>query len=297
MQSLSDGMESGAELTDNTTSTSRTVPEPSRSAQSNIQTANIPPATEERSYHQLATYPFAGDPEYQAGLASILGHPERPATPSEIASKPDLVLQAQCFYFSRKFSTPPINPAAYKAWRSSQRSNASSSDSNVEASSTSTISSSIQQQSSSPPQSQPQQQQIPVKATTPITEEPPPYPNSFAAIVDLITNNKPIPGIEEIPNTILELGSSKQDKATRRKKPWETSTDVENPSTSTQNTAILPPSSDSNSITASTITSGDTNAPISSPAPSVEKAKKTGEGVVRILQPNAIPDSGLIAKD
>lgn len=52
-------------------------------------------------YQQLSQYPFDTDPEYQAGLAAILGHPGTPATSEELADKSELVVQAQCFYFSR----------------------------------------------------------------------------------------------------------------------------------------------------------------------------------------------------
>jgi hypothetical protein len=48
----------------------------------------------------------------------------------------------------------------------------------------------------------------------------PAYPSSFAHIVELITNNQPIPGIEEIPDTVL-AGHDEPSKATKRRKPWE----------------------------------------------------------------------------
>lgn len=47
-----------------------------------------------------------------------------------------------------------------------------------------------------------------------------PYPTSFAQIVELISTGQPIPGIKEIPNTILE-GQSSQSTTSKRKKPWE----------------------------------------------------------------------------
>ncbi|RMZ83914.1 hypothetical protein DV737_g1522, partial [Chaetothyriales sp. CBS 132003] len=69
----------------------------------------------------------------------------------------------------------------------------------------------------------------------------PPYPSSFSAIIDLITSNKPVPGIEQIPDTVLEHGSSEADHD------------------------------------------------------SADKPVQTGDGLLRILQPNAIPPSGLLA--
>jgi hypothetical protein len=49
-----------------------------------------------------------------------------------------------------------------------------------------------------------------------------PYPTSFAQIVDLIQSGKPIPGIEDIPDTIL-TGQEGPSKEKRRMKPWEMS--------------------------------------------------------------------------
>ena len=49
---------------------------------------------------------------------------------------------------------------------------------------------------------------------------PPPYPTSFSQIVDLITNGQPIPGIKEVPNTLLS-GQESLAVTAKRKKPWE----------------------------------------------------------------------------
>ena len=47
-----------------------------------------------------------------------------------------------------------------------------------------------------------------------------PYPTSFAHIVELITSGKPIPGIKDVPETVLS-GQETQSKCERRRKPWE----------------------------------------------------------------------------
>ena len=57
--------------------------------------------------------------------------------------------------------------------------------------------------------------------TRPTPEPQPPYPTSFSSIVDLITRNQPIPGIEEIPDTVLEASLSPPNKTPWRRKPWE----------------------------------------------------------------------------
>lgn len=52
------------------------------------------------------------------------------------------------------------------------------------------------------------------------SEPPAPYPTSFAHIVELITSGQPVPGIKEIPSTVL-TGQGTEPVKQRRKKPWE----------------------------------------------------------------------------
>lgn len=96
----------------------------------------------------------------------------------------------------------------------------------------------------------------------------------------------PIPGIEEIPNTILEPGSSKIDKNPRRRKPWETDSGPEHPSNTS---GVAPQTEPSPPVEAAT--EKDDN------AVDLNGHRETGQGVVNILKPNAIPDSGLLSKD
>lgn len=59
------------------------------------------------------------------------------------------------------------------------------------------------------------------------TQEPsqePVYPSSFAHIVELITTGQPIPGIQDIPDTVL-TGHDTASTKPRRRKPWETEGD------------------------------------------------------------------------
>jgi len=230
--------------------------------------------TTDSVYRSFSTYPFDADQEYQSGLAAILGHPETPATHEELRDKSALVLQAQCFYFSRKFNVPAIDTSAYSSW--------------------------VQSQSQQPASQPPPQTGEPLSAVFPSTTElssttssaapaEPPYPTSFAHIVDLITRNIPVPGIEEIPDTILEPGTSKIDKTPRRKKPWEKDSDTD-PGPATP--LALDPSAEGQ-------THEDTHADAGTKTDNIDLNghKETGQGVVNILKPNAVPDSGLLAKD
>ncbi|KAJ5095182.1 hypothetical protein N7532_007473 [Penicillium argentinense] len=157
------------------------------------------------SFERLQSYPFHEDAEFANGLAIILGHPETPASEAEMNREDDLVLQAKCFFFSRKENlTPPISFAAYKSWL------ASHTTSELERSTAPGLS-----QNSSEPSAD---------ANISIAESPKPseplYPSSFAHIVDLITTGQPIPGIQEIPDTVLE-GHDLASEKPRRRKPWE----------------------------------------------------------------------------
>lgn len=51
----------------------------------------------------------------------------------------------------------------------------------------------------------------------------PSYPSSFAHIVELITTGQPIPGIQQIPDTVL-TGHDTSSEKPKRLKPWEKET-------------------------------------------------------------------------
>ncbi|KAE8375882.1 hypothetical protein BDV26DRAFT_294592 [Aspergillus bertholletiae] len=158
-------------------------------------------------YEKLRSYPFHTDHEFAKGLAIILGHPDTPATETEISCNDDLVLQAKCFYLSRKERlTHPIKFTAYKAWLQSD-----TLPGNEVANTT------------------PQQLHAPVADThmsvddtnqTPTPVQEPTYPSSFAHIVELITTGHPVPGIQQIPDTILK-GHDTASTKPKRRKPWE----------------------------------------------------------------------------
>jgi Family of unknown function (DUF5572) len=59
----------------------------------------------------------------------------------------------------------------------------------------------------------------------PAVAEKPPNPIRFDEIVALITSGKPIPGIKDIPPTVLSDQATKPT-ASRRRKPWEKDEDM-----------------------------------------------------------------------
>ncbi|KAI1615376.1 hypothetical protein EDD36DRAFT_187561 [Exophiala viscosa] len=275
----------------------------------------IDPQTE-YLYQNISHYPFYKDREYQAGLGAILGHEGTPATEDEIRENAALVLQAQLFYFARKYNVQPIDPNAYSAWVQTQSLQQIQQDhpshlSFIQQAAPTTLSpdldgtslpaaapaqpTTLTSTSAVPPQSQTQTQTQP-----PSSEPEPPYPTSFAAIIDLITRNVPIPGIEEIPTTILEPGSSKIDKNPRRKKPWEKDAETSTTSPAAEAAEVqteTPAQTEAGTETEVEPAATDEDVPTTAAMINVNGHKETGQGVVNILKPNAIPDSGLLSKD
>ncbi|KAJ5512988.1 hypothetical protein N7463_002540 [Penicillium fimorum] len=156
--------------------------------------------SESQVFERLQSYSFTSDPEFANGLSIILGHPDTPATEVEMNRDDDLVLQAKCFFFSRKEKlTPAIDFATFKSWLVLRTTEQGLGNADL---------------------------QIP-KASDPSTSEPessthpePVYPSSFAHIVELITTGQPIPGIQDIPDTVLS-GHDISSEKPRRRKPWE----------------------------------------------------------------------------
>ncbi|GES65618.1 hypothetical protein ATEIFO6365_0012001000 [Aspergillus terreus] len=166
-------------------------------------------------FEKLKAYPFTADREFAKGLAIILQHPDVPASEDEVNRTDDLVLQAKCFYFSRKENLPKaIDFTAFKTWLQSGPQNESARNTPTDPH-TSTTDTSADQASAPTP--------------APPTQEPS-YPSSFAHIVELITTGQPIPGIQQIPDTVLE-GHDTPSTKPRRRKPWEKETTEETCST------------------------------------------------------------------
>ncbi|EFR01161.1 hypothetical protein MGYG_04165 [Nannizzia gypsea CBS 118893] len=161
-------------------------------------------------YQTLSSYSFTEDPEFKLGLAVILGQPGTPATDEQINRTGDLIIKAKCFYFSKKFAIqPPINHISYKHWLEQQSENKN-----------------ILIPSTSNNNNDNEAAQLETAAIAAVLEEgkteeeQPVYPSSFARIVELITTGQPIPGIQQIPDTVL-TGQETASTAQRRRKPWE----------------------------------------------------------------------------
>jgi len=155
-------------------------------------------------FRQLETYPWDKDKEFQGGLSAILG-----LNPSS-SQLEDLTLRAQCFYLSYKKSTP-IDFDAYKTYLSTKQPPTPISIPEP------------------PTQNTQPSENLPPSTTEDmsITKTPPaqpdgdaPYPPTFKQIVELIQSGAPIPGIMDIPDTVL-TGQGSTPQAPKRRKPWE----------------------------------------------------------------------------
>ncbi|KAF2711094.1 hypothetical protein K504DRAFT_375540 [Pleomassaria siparia CBS 279.74] len=148
-------------------------------------------------YRALEAYDWDNDVEFQSGLSAILGSNSSPEQAAE------LTLRARCFYYARKYSIN-IDFDAYKAYHNA-RGQQSIAPNGV-------------QTPSAPATEEPAGGILP--STSNANEPPAPYPTSFAHIVELVTTGQPIPGIKEIPSTVL-VGQGTQPVQIKRKKPWE----------------------------------------------------------------------------
>ncbi|KAI9647224.1 hypothetical protein NHQ30_003607 [Ciborinia camelliae] len=162
-------------------------------------------------YKDLESYPWGTDNEFQGGLSAILG---KTSSPDQIR---ELTLRAQCFYLSRK-NKVDINFDGYKAYLSAQ----SSAPSSTEASTAN-----VAPSNSTPSPNVPlhHENDLP-PASTAVDQKTAPYPPSFVEIVALIKAGAPIPGIRDIPDTVLTDQGTKP-VARKRRKPWEKDVDEE----------------------------------------------------------------------
>ncbi|KFY34943.1 hypothetical protein V494_06344 [Pseudogymnoascus sp. VKM F-4513 (FW-928)] len=151
----------------------------------------------EKLFEELDSYNWEKDAEFQAGLSAILG--PNPS-PSQLR---DLTIRARTFYYARK-TNQKIDFDAYKAHLASRSPDEFPAPKPSDAG----------ESSSSTP--------LPQAGGDAANADPnPTFPTSFADIVALINSGAPIPGIMDIPPTVL-TDKATQPAASRRKKPWET---------------------------------------------------------------------------
>lgn len=153
-------------------------------------------------YSQMDAYPWDDDQEFQGGLNAILGSVQDPTQVEHLTTR------AKCYYYARKTGTS-VDFDGYKRWAEGNRED-----------STATKTSEDLQQDR-PSESYTQDQSHEQEASGGMADAP--KPASFADICDMIAEGKPIPGIKDIPDTVLE-GQKSETQKEQRRKPWEKST-------------------------------------------------------------------------
>jgi hypothetical protein len=124
---------------------------------------------------------------------------------------------------TRKFSIPPFDTDEYQRWKGTsslaEKSSASISNKETEAQGSSMID--VLTQPSSSGSAQPANP-IPQEAqdANPQDDDDHPPRLSYAQLVELIQTGAPIPGIKDIPDTVL-AGQGTEAVAAKRRKPWE----------------------------------------------------------------------------
>lgn len=122
-------------------------------------------------------------------------------------------LIAMPFLCRKENLSPPLDFPAYRNWL---RSTPASSGLSNEAQG---LNGKLQNEPSEKVQTTSSQQGVESKPQTTTSAEPT-YPSSFAHIVELITTGQPVPGIQEIPDTVL-TGQEAPSTLEKRRKPWE----------------------------------------------------------------------------
>jgi hypothetical protein len=180
-------------------------------------------------FHQLDSYPWDEDPEFQGGLRAILGSVQDPAQVEH------LTLRAKCYYYARKAGTP-VDFNGYKSWVENNHSNEPNPNPTSTTAPQPNGTAAHLSEHMEPGYVHVQTRTAAAERSEEMIEERvedehiveggdggmahAPKPATFAEICEMIAEGKPIPGIKQIPDTILE-GQKSETHASKRRKPWE----------------------------------------------------------------------------
>ncbi|KAM0427030.1 hypothetical protein ACHAPT_007928 [Fusarium lateritium] len=147
------------------------------------------------------SYPWAKDKMFMSGLYAILGEPGQQNPQASLA---DMAIHARIFYYSQRIGVT-IDFTAYKAWLAS----------NPDHGPPDVLPAEYRRRdgaSASPSPSLDWQKAAPkadlyidrkAAAAQAGSEDQPNYPMGFAEMIKLLKEGKPVPGIRQIPNTIV----------------------------------------------------------------------------------------------
>lgn len=151
-------------------------------------------------FRSFDEYPWSTDLVFQNGLKVVLSSLSASASASTSASGPgpsteegvrhpsasEIEYKAKSFFYEKN-TGKKVDIGLFKAWKKQQQDQLTNSGNSSEK-----------------------------------VEEETPFPSKYAAIVELILSGKPVPGIIDVPDTVLGQEASTEAKAQRRRKPWET---------------------------------------------------------------------------
>ncbi|KAK9441926.1 uncharacterized protein G6M90_00g049240 [Metarhizium brunneum] len=170
---------------------------------------------EESIFQAFDAYPWTKDTMFLSGLSAILGPPDTPGSPS------DMAVHARIFYYAQRIGVQ-IDFAQYKDWLSRHPGH--------------TPPQVLPEEYRSPSAPSPSEPPLPWQQAAPkadlyvdrkaaaenATGDQPSYPMGFAEMLKLLQEGKPIPGIKQIPNTVVRDPSVKPvGSRAAPKKPWE----------------------------------------------------------------------------
>lgn len=173
----------------------------------------------EESFSQFRSYDWDSDADFQAGLQAILAAQQQsdPTTSITQQARDEIALRAKAFFFQRKFGSS-VDLQKYSQWLAVQEGSAKEQEESASHGTT--------------PQTEQSTDLLALPSTSSDAQEgaaegDTPYPNKYAQIVELILSGKPIPGILDIPDTLLGMEQSSKASVQRRRKPWETVSEPE----------------------------------------------------------------------
>ncbi|KAK3191335.1 hypothetical protein K4F52_002545 [Lecanicillium sp. MT-2017a] len=170
-------------------------------------------------FRAFDSYPWTKDKTFMSGLQAILGDPN---SPNPQGSPADMAIHARIFYYTQRIGVS-IDFAAYQAWLASHPDHRAPDILPPEYKSSTGA--------GQPTETLDWQQAAPkadlyvergaADASSSSGGEPA-YPMAFAEMIKLLQEGKPVPGIKQIPNTVIRDPAVKPvGSRTAPKKPWE----------------------------------------------------------------------------
>ncbi|KAM3513697.1 hypothetical protein MY11210_002606 [Beauveria gryllotalpidicola] len=172
-------------------------------------------------FRAFDSYPWTKDKAFMSGLHAILGDPN---SPNQSGSPADMAIHARIFYYSQRVGVG-IDFAAYQAWLAAHPDHAPPSILPPEyltgsSNGASPVSPVLDWQKAAPKA----ELYVDRAAAAAAAGDQPAYPMAFAEMIKLLQEGKEVPGIRQIPNTVIRDPAVKPVGArTAPRKPWEKS--------------------------------------------------------------------------